>query len=353
MKNGQSSCIKMIKFYTDISKLTSENRSRAFPMLFDWFYLENSVIKNYFKYVTTIEEASICILPIDFGFYLLNNGKTEVNAFIKSAHEKEKEVWIYSAGDFGTTVPSNVFTFRLGGFHSKMNKQTYVLPSFVNDPYGTILKKGWKPVLKEEKPTIGFVGNADGSLLKWSKEFLIYAKQTAKRIIKKDISDGQLFFPSSSKRYKLLEKLRLSDAIATTFIYRNKYRAGVNSNEQRKKTTEEFYKNIEQSLYTFCLRGSGNFSVRFYETLIMGRIPLLIDTDVRLPFHDEIDWNKHCVFASPKNYIEKIITFHKEHSSEELIEIQRKNRELAIGKLNRQNYFMAVAKEIQTEKYAI
>ncbi|NJM79313.1 MAG: exostosin family protein [Flavobacterium sp.] len=314
----------MLNFYTHINQLTPENRKRVFPMLFDWFYLEHPVVLEYFKLVNTLEEASVFILPIDVGYYFSNNKKNEVDSFIALAKENNKQVWIYSAGDFGITLNSNIITFRLGGFTSKMNNQTYILPSFVNDPYDTIYKKEWQPIVKEEKPTIGFVGNADGSFIKWSKEFLIYTKQQIKRLLKKDYSDSQSFFPSSSKRYKLLEKLKRNKGINATFIYRNKYRAGAVTREQKEKTTLAFYENIEQNLYIFCLRGSGNFSVRFYETLIMGRIPLLIDTDVRLPFHDTINWNEHCILATSENFVDKIIAFHKNHTTKELIEIQEK-----------------------------
>lgn len=345
----------MFKIYTDKKYLTEEYRRIVFPLLFDMYYLKNEITTAVFEFTDSIQEASICVLPIDIGYYFSNHKKKEVDSFINLAKEKGKQVWIYTAGDFGITLPFgfDVITFRLGGFNSKLNKQTYILPSFVNDPYTTILKREWQPILKGEKPTVGFVGNADGSFIKWSKEFLIYWKQTIKRLLKKDYSDGQLFFPSSSKRYKLLEKLRLHNAIVTNFIYRNKYRAGAVTNEQKEKTTLAFYENIEQNLYTFCLRGSGNFSVRFYETLMMGRIPIVIDTDVRLPFHNTINWNEYCILATSETYINKIITFHKEHNENQLVAIQMKNRELALEKLNRQSYFIAIAEQIKKENYVI
>ena len=52
----------------------------------------------------------------------------------------------------------------------------------------------------------------------------------------------------------------------------------------------EFIRNILSSDYTLCFRGSGNYSLRFYETLCLGRIPLFINTDCKLPFEDEINW---------------------------------------------------------------
>lgn len=337
----------MVKFYTDSSQLTSENRRRVFPMLFDWFYLEQSNVKDFFKLVDTIEDADFCIFPIDVGFYLSNKRKNELELFVAAAKQYQKKVWIYSGGDFGTTFSDELVNFRLGGFHSKMNTNTFVMPSFINDPYQSIMQKEWQPLEKRDKPTVGFVGNADGSFIKWTKEALIYAKQTVNRLLKKDFSDHQAFFPSSSIRFKLLEKLKISEGILSDFIYRNKYRAGATTESQKIKTTLEFYENIERNLYTFCLRGSGNFSVRLYETLMMGRIPILIDTDVRLPFHEEINWKAHCVICNKKNFIQKIINFHNSHTNEELKNMQLQNRALVLNELNRQNYFIKVSKNLQ------
>jgi hypothetical protein len=47
--------------------------------------------------------------------------------------------------------------------------------------------------------------------------------------------------------------------------------------------------------YTLCLRGGGNFSKRFYETLAMSRIPVLVDTDCLLPFESVFSWESHIV----------------------------------------------------------
>jgi hypothetical protein len=82
--------------------------------------------------------------------------------------------------------------------------------------------------------------------------------------------------------------LRKNKLIDTNFILRNKYRAGVTSESQRECATRAFFDNIFNNPYTFCLRGAGNFSVRFYETIVMGRIPLLIDIDIRLPIEGVI-----------------------------------------------------------------
>lgn len=339
----------MLKFYTDITQLTEENRKRVFPMLFDWFYLENKELKEHYEFVEKGQEADIFILPVDVGFYLNNNKRKQVDAFISEAKKNNKKVWIYSGGDFGVTWnDSDVIVFRLGGFHSKMNSNTFVMPSFINDPFNSVLENEWQPLLKYDKPTIGFVGNADGSIVKWIKELSIYLKQSLKRLIKKDASDWQLFFPSSIIRFRLLEKIKTHNKIQSNFIYRKKYRGGANDIDSKQKTTLEFYQNIEQNLYTFCLRGSGNFSVRFYETLMMGRIPVLIDTDVRLPLHNLIDWKKHCILTDEISLTDDLLEFHNSRMNQELAEIQKNNRALALGLLNRQKYFIEISKQFQS-----
>ena len=57
------------------------------------------------------------------------------------------------------------------------------MPLFVSDPYTYILDNDWSFTDKTEKPTIGFVGNANGSLTKKAKEFLIFLKLIKLKVI--------------------------------------------------------------------------------------------------------------------------------------------------------------------------
>ncbi len=334
----------MLNFYTEISLITEENRKRIFPLLLDVFYLKNHALEH-FKYVDTIERAQVCIFSIDISYLKNNKEMNQLNNFLSNAKIANKKVWLYSGGDFGKNINmKNVITFRLGGFHTKLNNHTQIMPSFIGDVYKINFSTTWQPINKIEKPSIGFVGNANGSLIKLLKEFLIFSNLTTKKLFGLDKTDIQFFFPSSRVRYKLLKQIESNQNINSNFIYRKKYRAGANTEETKKQTTLEFYQNMYNNIYTFCLRGSGNFSVRFYETLMMGRIPLLIDTDVRLPLENVIAWENHCIKASENNFIEKLLEFHSNHTNEELIEIQKSNRILAKQVLGRIVYFVEVSK---------
>ncbi|MFD1294252.1 exostosin family protein [Lutibacter holmesii] len=331
----------MLNIYTDKKYLNEEFRSLIFPLLFDLWFVKNKKIESYYKLVTNIFDADIVIVPVDISYYYKSNNTARLFNFIEKASHLQKKVWVYSAGDFGISLKKNVYTFRLGGFHSKLNEQTFVLPGHTTDPY-ECLQEEFEPLEKTMQPQIGFVGNADGSLIKYLKEFFFYLKLNIGRLARKKYCDYQSFYPSSIKRFKYLKKIEASNFIETNFIYRKKYRAGARTEDEIKKTTFEFYKNIQLNSYTFCLRGSGNFSIRFYETLAMGRIPVIIDTDIRLPLQHIIDWSKHCILVNKYNFETKLLEFHKDINEVEFKKKQQNNRELWKNYLIIENYFIQI-----------
>lgn len=336
----------MIKVFTNVDYLTERYRRVVFPLLFDLFYLKNEALLACYQLVDSIEECDIAIVPISIDNYYRDKKTYELDEFVKKAKEKGKKVWLYSGGDFGITYKDpEVFTFRLGGFNSKMNEKTFILPSFINDPVSEYFENKFEVNEKTIQPIIGFVGNASGKPSKYFKEFALHIFKTVQIIRNVSKSDFQKFYPSSVKRYQLLKSLEKAENLTTKFIYRKKYRAGINVDKEQNDTTIEYFKNIRQSQYVFCLRGSGNFSVRFYETLAMGRIPVLIDTDVRLPLSQNIDWKMHCVII-PEKKVSKIERFlldwHDSLTATEFLEKQKSNRHIWVNKLTRDHYFIAI-----------
>ena len=76
-------------------------------------------------------------------------------------------------------------------------------------------------------------------------------------------------------RKKYLQTL-LNSSLKCNFVLRQGFWApGVD----KKVARQEYFENMENNIFTFCYRGAGNFSYRFYETFMMGRIPILINTD--------------------------------------------------------------------------
>lgn len=127
-----------------------------------------------------------------------------------------------------------------------------------------------------------------------------------------------------SGRKKYLEILKNSD-IETNFIFRKGFWApGVD----RKLARKEYFDNISNNLFTFCYRGGGNFSYRFYETLMMGRIPILVNTDCVFPFEDKININKLGIIIEEKDDIINSIKEYYELNKNNLLDIQKNNRKI-------------------------
>lgn len=341
----------MLNIYTDIQMLDEHHRKHIFPLLLDVFYVPNPNLLKYYTLVAAIEDADVVILPLNVEFHLLTHSKKYVNQFIKKAVLHQKPVWVYSGGDFGYSLTDDVFYFKTNTFKSRDKETTFVLPSFINDPYTSFDLGTFIPLKRDLVPTVGFVGHATTGLIKYFKELLIYIKHYFYKLLKKSFIDYQKFYPSSIKRYHFLKQLEQSNGIETDFVYRKKYRAGAKSLAEKYSSSLEFYKNIRDNAYTFCMRGTGNFSVRFYEALAMGRIPVLLDTDCLLPFEDTIDWEAHCVIISEKDFntiADKILEFYLKFTDEEFQNIQINNRALWLNKLNRDTYFIEVYHKFKT-----
>jgi hypothetical protein len=328
----------MIKIYTDTRMVTPQYRKIIFPLLFDLCFINTTSLLKLYEIVNNVNEADIVIVPVDIAYFFENDRSQWLYDFIAKGNTSNKPVWVYSAGDIGISLNADVYTFRLSGFHDKLNDKTFIMPSFIIDPL-SILKKEFKPIPKLTLPSIGFVGHVNSSAIKWVKEFLIFLYRNLKRTVNLIFEDYQSFYPSSIKRYRFLMILKKNDQIKTNFIFRKKYRAGVKTEEEKIKTSFEFFENIFGNPYVFCLRGAGNFSVRFYETLAMGRIPVVIDTDIRLPLGGIINWKKHCIIATEKDFANKLIDFHSTINKSDFEEIQVNNRNLWLDYLNRSTYF--------------
>ena len=93
----------------------------------------------------------------------------------------------------------------------------------------------------------------------------------------------------------------------------------------------DHYNNIQNNMFTLCSRGAGNHSMRLYEVLSMGRIPIQVDTDCVYPFEGKIDWSDHCVMVPEKdinNIGDHVMDFYNSKSSGDLLNMQKNNRKI-------------------------
>lgn len=304
------------------------------------------------NYVDDINKAQVLFIPKPINHY----SKKELTKLNILCKKHDVIGYGYITGDFGFLFPNLdcLVYLRAGGFTQQLPKNNIGLPISLSDIYGSLYKdQEFKVRDKQKLPKIGFCGHASSSLKKRCKDELVFAKKNVVRFFKNPLRrDYEPLFASAYQRYKLLKILENSSALNTDFIYRKKYRAGAITKQMRRQTNKEYYENIRHSDYVLCVRGSGNFSVRLYETLMMGRIPVFVDTNCLLPFVDDINWEKHMVLIpwQRRNEISQIVSdFHNNLSDEEFEELQRSNRLLWQNSLSVAGIFEYIRKKTLDE----
>ncbi|AXG71340.1 exostosin family protein [Kordia sp. SMS9] len=348
----------MVKAYTDIELVSKYPKSEKFPLINALLFDEQHrflELKNYYQLVDDMNDADVALLPFSWNYYLHHNLQAEAERFIDECHAKNLKVLSYVSGDQGVKpTNTNVYVFRNSGYKSQKLKNQIAFPAFFKDPLVHYIEPENHQVrVQSTKPVIGFVGQATPNVLKAAKDIGLILYRNLKFYLGKTLLEPQQWYAAPFMRYIYLKRLEKNKNITTNIIYRQRYRAGIRTNRSTDKTTYEFYENINDSDYIFNLRGAGNFSVRFYQTLAMGRIPVLIDTDCLLPLEGIIDWTQHCIRIpqGKENEMEaRLLEFHKNLTQEKFEAIQKANRKLWEEYLTLSSFFVQIHDLIINDK---
>jgi len=238
--------------------------------------------------------AQLAVLPMSFNYYVLHSQFEKALAFINMAKHEGLAILTWSSGDLGVKpFVTDEYVFRTSGYQSKRLPKQFAFPVFFEDP---LLKNfDTKEIVLRTKgvnPIVGFCGQAYAPFHKNIYDFLRTLVRNVSFYLKHSPYEPQSLYPPTLLRKKIVEHLEKHASIQTNFIIRKAYRAGAKSAAAKKQTTEEYYRNMMESDYIVCVRGNGNFSARLYETLAMGRIPIIVNTDCVYPWDDLLDWKK-------------------------------------------------------------
>ena len=222
---------------------------------------------------------------------------------IQSYNDK-KIIFFYSSDDdrsinfknkFGLNDDKFIF-FRVSGFKSKNKSNVIGMPYIVKDYFSGNYKK--------KELSLSYCGWPDNNLFK---------KRIVSKLSNIDYSNFILRDCWADDKKDL-----------PGFNPIDSYNVG--PSEHSKK---EFIDNIEQNLYGLAIRGANNSSYRLYEIFMMGRIPVLLNTDCILPFENEIPYRTNTIFIENFFNIDKQIRkFHDDHTENDLLNIQKQNRQI-------------------------
>ncbi|MEZ4854633.1 exostosin family protein [Flavobacterium sp.] len=288
-------------------------------------------VSNKFVYESKLEKATVFFIPLPIQTYT----QKELIKINTDCEQYKIKAFGYISDDFGPNYGNfeHIIFYRMSGFASQLGCNNKGFPVMLSDHFERIYQQ--REIFLRSKnsiATIGFCGHASNHFFKRTKENIKVAKENINRFIKNPFrNDYEPIFPSAFERYQILQQFEKSNKVKSNFIYRENYRGGAITIKEREKTTKEYYNNIKNSDYVLCMRGAGNFSVRFYETLMMGRIPIFLNTDCLLPFDDSIDWKDHVVWVEWENRNEiatLVADFHQRISEDKFAALQLRNREL-------------------------
>lgn len=332
----------MLKIYTDVQRYEPNKPVRSItPILkYYWEGVPEDQRQRYagnpnapYQIVPTPEEADYYMISRSWGSYFYAGELPLLDAELEKARQVGKKAIVWSYGDLEPKLShEHVIVFTHALRRSKLRQNRFIIPDFIDDP----LKKYRGGLLeirqKGAKPVVGFCGHAGGSLLKhaysmaWNASYRLRA-----RVGRYPYDDVPLLVPAVLLRNRILRVLKRSQQVETDFIIRSQQRAHDRHGVVESDKVKTFYNNLFGTDYTVCVRGFGNWSIRFYETLACGRIPLFVDTDCVLPFDFVINWKDYCVWVEQHeipHIAEKLADFHHSLSPDEFVDRQRACRQL-------------------------
>lgn len=332
-------------------------RRDLFPLLKPFYkdatFTDKQRIESYgvsehdYAFVDKIEDADFVILTMSWLYYKVTNKTEQAIKFIEEANQLKRQVIISIPSDFGIKFPKHldVVVIREQGYRSQLNEKHQCIPVLIPDP----LKKYYQTtqVFKRPylvKPIVGFCGQADNRVFEALNERFKILVRNMLYYFKIRFKTPHQLIATKQLRSKLVSILQDSPKIDANFIIRKAHRAGVEflKTKDTHKTTLEFFDNIKNSDYVLCVRGVGNFSVRLYETLAMGRIPVFVNTDCMLPHDTFFNWKNHVVWIEYKDrhrIADIVAEFHANLNEESLNNYFAENRKLWENKLKLDSYF--------------
>lgn len=233
------------------------------------------------------------------------------------------------ADDVRPTEAIRGVLWRSSAFRSRLRPHERIATGCVPDLVGERTPDDpdtvpWAPV-----PAVGFIGHVASGL-----RSLGYLRR------------GWQHYYGFTLRERVLRELERSATSKADLLRRSRNlgppMTGVDRDASIRSMRREYVRSVFANPYSLCVRGAGNWSYRLFESLSAGRIPLLVDTDCALPLEDEVPWESHLcrVPIGKLASIGRILAeFHGNLGPQGLLEMQRRNRQLWLDRLEPGAFF--------------
>lgn len=307
--------------------------------LFDSFSYDT----NWYEITDEITKADAVLVPYRLDWFRRNEPKL-LQECKNVAKRHLLPLLVDGLGDGETPVgEDNAYVLRYGGYRFlTKNISTWGLPPHIRyEPNRIEIPTQADDLLlrccngeitlrkkTDAKPVVGFAG------MTWTtwKNMLGERKRELPLYIR-GLTDRRFFAMSQGVfwRRKILRILEHSNRITLQSKKRDFFSASkITVQGDMREVQKEFVHTILDSDYALDVRGYANASVRLFEILSLGRIPVIIDTERILPFADVVDYKTFALIVDFRDVrkLPKIISeFHASLTSEQFEQMQRNARE--------------------------
>lgn len=270
---------------------------------------------------------------------------------LAEARQQGKNLLIDGLGDVEHSIDiPEAIVLRYGGYRFMKRENVIQIPPYADDLL-ELYRDGVLDVRSRgERAVIGFAGWAALTPFQEIKTFL---KEIPIRL--RALFDSRYYACRKGVffRREAIRILRASSKVVSNFIIRPTFSANVQTmSGAPDQLRREFVENLLSSDYGLCIRGDANASMRLFETLALGRIPIILDTECIFPFLDEIEYKNFSLvidFREIHKLPELIAAFHENLSPERFKEMQHNAREAYITYFRVDRVMRLIVKEIKTK----
>lgn len=300
-------------------------------------YSRYAAIGKQFFEMVPLEEADLAVLPANWRTIRGDSWRSKIDQaaqdlsleFADRVQQAKKPLVIFFSGDCSDEeLPiDEAIVFRMSAYRSRLKPNNFVPPASCDDLIAQYSQNHLPIREKAAKARVGFCGFVRADSWKRKLQTVAYHGTMLATQFKMGVSPyrGQIL------RSQAIHVLQNSSVIETNFILRSHSFFDPTDTNSKQARRAEYVSNLLESDYALCCRGSANYSIRLFEILCCGRIPVLIDTDCVLPFESEIDWKQYCVWVDERELDqlpEKIAEFHNRLSPQDFINLQYECRQL-------------------------
>lgn len=200
----------------------------------------------------------------------------------------------------------------------------HAMPPSIDDPWagGPVRWRSWRP-----QPRVGFMGRVDAAQTQLLASY-DPAEPVPAGFTRTDGAEPEMFpLPvdlGGLLRRRALAGLSGSTLVEPAIVVRDRFFGHYDAADRPGMRTQ-YAAHLDESDYVLCVRGYGNYSIRLFETMAMGRVPVLLESELVLPCADVVDWDAIAVRV-PLSGIDRIDEYVAGAHGEGLAAFERRQR---------------------------